>query len=146
MGHSFNNFFLSERAFAQLQIKVNDTTNIQFGVLVQGQADWTQDTTDNKYAQNLFLRRMRLMVGGQIVPNLTFFYETDNPNLGKAIPGTTKTISSGLITQDAFLTWKIADPLAFDACLMFIPLCRNCLQSAAATQTELRADGPQRFR
>lgn len=77
------------------------------------------------------------MLGAQIAPNVSFFYETDDPNLGKATANATaanpnnKAISPGMITQDAFLSWKIADPLTFDIGLMFIPLCRNCLQSAA---------------
>ncbi len=131
--------FTPGRAFGQAQIKVNDTVNLKFGILVQAWADWAESPAADTYAQNLFLRRIRFLVAGQVAPNLMFFYQTDNPNLGKAVATTTggtttvsKTISSGLITQDAFLTWKVADPLSFDIGLMFIPLCRNCIQSAAS--------------
>jgi hypothetical protein len=133
-----SSLFFSERAFAQVQVKVNDTINLKLGILVQGQADWTENAATGAYAQNLFLRRARFLMGGQIAPNLSFFYQTDNPNLGKATTNATaaspnnKTISTGLITQDAFLTWKISDPLGFDIGLMFIPFCRNCIQSAAS--------------
>ena len=39
------------------------------------------------YGQNLFARRIRLLVGGQVAKNVTFFFETDSPNLGKSSSG-----------------------------------------------------------
>jgi len=121
---------------AQVQIKVGDNTLIRFGILAQGWADSAQDATTKKYVENLFIRRIRFLVGGQISPNVSFFYETDNPNLGKAVVSgstTTKTISSGFITQDAFVEWKPTGKNTFmiDAGLMLPPLCRNCVESAA---------------
>jgi hypothetical protein len=119
---------IAATASAQAIIKVDDTINFRLGVLLQPQADWTQDAGGG-YAQNLFLRRARLLVGGQLSPNVTFFLETDNANLGKAVGGT-KAISTGFAMQDAFVEWKLADALMVDAGLMFIPLCRNCYESA----------------
>ena len=52
-------------------------------------------------------------------------------NLGKTVVGK-KVISSGFTLQDAFVEWKVADALIVDAGLMFIPLCRNCYQSAGS--------------
>jgi hypothetical protein len=117
-------------ARAQAVIKVSDTVNLKFGFLLQTQADWTQEAATGGYQQNLFVRRVRLLVGGQLAPKVTFFFETDNPNLGKSVAGT-KNISTGFTTQDAYLEWKPRDQFALDAGLMFIPLCRNCYQSAA---------------
>jgi hypothetical protein len=116
-------------AQAQAVIKVNDNINIKFGLLLQGWADEQQDATTRGYAQNLFLRRIRFLVGGQITPNISFFYETDNPNDGKA----PKNLGTGFITQDAFLEWKPTGSNAFivDGGLFLPPLCRNCLVSAA---------------
>jgi hypothetical protein len=114
-------------ANAQFQIKSPDgNASIKFGLLLQGWADWTQDAASGGYAQNLFLRRARFILGGQIAPNVTFFMETDNPNLGK----TPKSLGTGLIVQDAFMEWKPADQFALDAGLILIPMCRNCLQAA----------------
>jgi hypothetical protein len=124
-------FCLSETASAQAMIKVSDTINVKFGMLVQTQADWTQDAATRGYQQNLFIRRVRFLVGGQVVPKVTFFFETDNPNLGKSVSGT-KNISTGFTVQDAYLEWKVTDAFALDAGLIFIPLCRNCIQSAAS--------------
>ena len=118
---------LAATASAQAVIKVDDTTNFRLGVLLQPQADWTQDATG--YEQNLFLRRARVLLGGQLSPSVTFFLETDNANLGKVVGGT-KAISTGFTLQDAFVEWKVADALTVGAGLMFIPLCRNCYESA----------------
>jgi hypothetical protein len=51
------------------------------------------------YAQNLFLRRARLLVGGQVAKNITFFIETDNPNLGRS----PKALGSGFIPR---MRWR----------------------------------------
>jgi len=92
---------------AQAVLKVNDDVSMKFGILIQPQAEWSQDPTDGGYAQNLFLRRARFIVGGQIARNLTFFFETDAPNAGKVVGGTKQ--GFGMIVQDAFLSWKFRD-------------------------------------
>lgn len=122
-------------AFAQWQVAVGEESNVKVGLLLQGQADWSQDAATDGYAQNLFLRRFRILMGGQILPGLTFFAETDNPNLGKATADGKKGISSGLIVQDAYLEWKTSKELFFDAGLILVPFCRNCLNSAATHMT-----------
>ena len=114
---------------AQATIKVNDDISFKVGTLIQPWADFAQDSTASGYAKNLFLRRIRLIVGGQLAPNITFFVETDNPNLGKA----PKSLGGGFITQDAFVEWKPRNnAFILDAGLMFVPLCRNCLETAAS--------------
>ena len=114
-------------ADGQAAIKVGDQVSIRFGTLLQGWGDWTQDPVSEGYAQNLYLRRVRLLVGGQVAQNITFFIETDNPNLGR----TPKALGSGFIVQDAIAEVKLSDPLTISAGLMFVPFCRNCIQSAA---------------
>jgi len=120
-------------AGAQAVIKVNDNINIKFGTLIQAWADSAEIAASPQgYANNLFLRRFRFLVGGQISPTVSFFFETDNPNLGKA----PKALGAGFITQDAFIEWKPLgaknNAFILDAGLMLPPLCRNCLESAAS--------------
>lgn len=114
-------------ARAQASIKVGDDVTIRFGTLLQGWGDWTQEPVSEGYSQNLYLRRVRLLVGGQVAKNVTFFIETDNPNLGRA----PKSLNTGFIVQDALAEVKLSDPLTISAGLMFVPFCRNCIQSAA---------------
>lgn len=111
-------------------IAVNDEVNFKLGVLGQFQAEWLEDPTADDTTQNLFIRRVRLLFGGQVAKNVTFFVETDAPNLGKTLPGG-KNISPALVVQDAYGEFKLHDALAIDAGLMFIPFSRNSLQSAA---------------
>lgn len=120
-------------ASAQATIKVNDNINFKFGTLIQVWGDSAEIAASPQgYANNLFLRRIRFLVGGQITPTVSFFFETDNPNLGKA----PKALGSGFITQDAFVEWKALgatnNAFIIDAGLMLPPLCRNCLESAAS--------------
>ncbi len=127
-------------ASAQAIVKVNDTVNFRLGVLLQGWADWNGQSNaagdTAGFQQNLFLRRARLFLGGQVAKDVTFFFMTDNPNLGKstqtATSGTTgiKAPSTGFVVQDAYLEWKIANEFAIQGGLILIPLCRNCNSSA----------------
>lgn len=119
--------FAGRTASGQAAIRVGEDVSLRFGALIQGWADWTEDPANEAYSQNLYLRRVRLLVGGQVAENITFFIETDNPNLGRA----PKNLGTGFIVQDALVEVKFSDPLTISAGLMFVPFCRNCIQSAA---------------
>jgi Phosphate-selective porin O and P len=116
-------------AHAQAEIKVSEDVNLRFGVLGQFQGDWLEDPTTDTTAQNLFIRRIRLMFGGQVAKNVTFFAETDAPNLGKTL-ATGKNISPSVVMQDAYANFKAHDAFSLDAGLMFVPFSRNSIQSA----------------
>jgi hypothetical protein len=110
-------------------ITVNDDVNFKFGVLGQFHADWLEDPVADDTMQTLFVRRIRLLFGGQVAKNVTFFVETDAPNLGKTLAGGTN-ISPPVIVQDAYGEFKLHDAFALDAGLMFVPFSRNSIQSA----------------
>jgi hypothetical protein len=118
-------------ADAQVQIKVNDDTFFKLGLLLQTQADALQDANTRGYAQNVFVRRVRLLVGGQLAKNISFFLETDSPNLGKSLTTGTKNSQPSLFLQDAYVEFKFRDSFAIDAGLMLPSPSRNGLQSAA---------------
>jgi hypothetical protein len=80
---------------------------------------------------NLFVRRIRLVTGGQVARHVSFFVETDAPNLGRTVSGN-KNITPGVIVQDAFASFSASDAFTVDAGLMFVPFSRNSLQSAAS--------------
>jgi len=112
---------------AQIAIK-NEDVDIKFGVQGQFWGDWTQSSDTGAYAQNLYLRRGRLMFGGDIGDNISFFFETDDPNLGR----TPKALNSGFIIQDAFLEWKVNNAFRLDGGEMLVPFARQALQSPAS--------------
>jgi hypothetical protein len=118
-------------ASAQVVVKVNDEVNFKLGVLGQFQADWLKDPAGSGATQNLFVRRARLLFGGQVAKNVSFFVETDAPNLGKTLANG-KTIAPAMIVQDAYGEFKARDAFALDAGLMFVPFSRNSIQSAAS--------------
>jgi hypothetical protein len=115
---------------AQIVIRAGDDVNFRLGVLGQFQADTIDTPGTDSNTSNLFARRLRLMFGGQVAKNVTFFVETDAPNLGKTLPGG-KNIQPSMIVQDAYAELKVADAFALDAGLMFVPFSRNSIQSAA---------------
>jgi len=116
-------------ARAQLTLKNEDVT-IKFGVLGQVWGDWTQDSTSGAqgYQQNLYIRRGRLIMGGDIGKDISFFFETDDPNLGK----TPKALASGFMLQDAFMEWRPAKVFQVTGGMMFVPFSRNQMQSPAS--------------
>lgn len=115
-------------------IKINDSTTARVGLLAQGWADWTESVPDandeTTFSQNLFLRRIRLIASGNWGSKVNFFFETDNPNLGR---GASNTLTSGLVVQDAYVELRPTGSPAFGivAGLQVVPVSRNTLQSAA---------------
>jgi hypothetical protein len=120
---------LAAPASSQVLIKVNDDVNFRLGALGQFQADFLEDPQTDDTTQNLFIRRVRILFGGQVAKNVTFFVETDAPNLGRTIPGG-KNISPGIIVQDAYGEFRVNTALAVNAGLMFVPFSRNSVQGA----------------
>ena len=118
-------------ASGQIVINAGDEVNFRLGLLGQFQAESIDDPGTDAQTNNLFVRRLRLMFGGQVTKNVTFFVETDTPNLGKTMP-TGKNLPGAMIIQDAYAEFKVTDAFAVDAGLMFIPFSRNFLQSAAS--------------
>jgi hypothetical protein len=111
-------------------MKVNDNVFFRFGIQAQVWADELQDASTKKYGQNLFIRRARFLVTGQVAPNVSFFFQTDNPNVGKAAP--TKSLTTGFILQDAWAEWKLNDFLMISGGEFLVPLSRAELTSTSS--------------
>ena len=134
-------------ASAQLQIKTEDVT-LKFGFAGQFWADYTQDATapsagKQGYAQNFYLLRDRLMLGGTIGNNISFFFDTDDPKLGLSPAGSaaTKTLttgnatSPGFLIQDAWVEYKVSHHLQLSGGEMLVPNSRQSLQSPMSYYT-----------
>ncbi len=118
-------------AAAQIVVNAGDDVNFRLGLLGQFQADTIENSGTDAHTSNLFIRRLRLMFGGQVAKNVTFFVETDSPNLGKTLANG-KNIQPPMILQDAYAEFKAINAFSLDAGLMFVPFSRNFLQSAAS--------------
>jgi hypothetical protein len=110
------------------KIVIDENTNVTLSALLQPQAAVAQDAApDGSAGTDFFLRRARLIVGGQLGKIVSFFVDTEQANLGK--DGNWET---SVFVQDAFVSLAPTDFLTIDAGMMLIPFTRHDLQSAAA--------------
>jgi hypothetical protein len=117
-------------------------SSLTFGFLVQPQLEIQTTADGSDTAQNLFLRRVRLIFGGKATDKLSFFIDTDSPNLGKDTPNGQK-IAENIFLQDVIVTYALRDEFQVDAGMLLFPLSHNTGQSAA---TLLAIDyGPYSF-
>jgi hypothetical protein len=117
-------------AQAQIVIKASEDVRFTLGVLGQFQGETIDNPEPDANTNNLFIRRVRLLFGGQVAKNVSFFVETDAPNLGRTLPAG-KNIQPSVIIQDAYASFRAGNPFTLDAGLMFVPFSRNSIQSAA---------------
>jgi hypothetical protein len=122
---------LAAPARAQAILQINEDVWVRFGIQMTGWADWTQSPQSGGYAQNLFLRRDRLLITGAVAPGVTFFFQTDDINLGKA----PKALDPGFIIQDAWMEWKLDDAFALNFGQFIVPFSRNSLQGTLSYLT-----------
>jgi hypothetical protein len=119
---------LGARPAHAAKIVIDDNTNVTLSALLQPQAAVAQEAApDGSAGTDFFLRRARLIVGGQIGTVVSFFVDTEQANLGK--DGNWET---SVFVQDAFLSLAPTDFLTIDAGMMLIPFTRHDLQSAAS--------------
>ncbi|MES1205371.1 MAG: porin [Pseudomonadota bacterium] len=119
-------------------VKVDgQNANIKFGLLAQPQYEAVGAPLADGMQHNLFLRRIRILVGGTLFGQLDYFLDTDYANLFKnnavggamATPGFKNT--PGLNIQDAFITYRpLGDLVKVDVGYMLPPLAHNALQGA----------------
>jgi hypothetical protein len=104
--------------------------SVSFGFLAQPQFESLEDSAGTGSANSFFLRRLRLIAGGKIGSKLSFFVDTDSPNLGKKREDGSRT--SELFVQDAFLSYAFRPEFALEGGMLLIPVSHNSGQSAAA--------------
>ena len=123
-------------ASAQWQIESKDgQATLKIGFLAQSQMERLETADQAATSTNLFLRRFRVLLGGNVSKRWSFFVETDSPNLGKANtnPGATTGVKDqgGVFMQDAYFTYTRSDALKVDAGMIMLPHSRHGTQSAA---------------
>lgn len=129
-------------ARGQWEIKTEDgKSSIKFGFLAVGRAD-SEELANGEDAQNLYFRRLRLILGGKLSEKWSFFIDTDSPNLGKSDAAGVKN-TGDIYIQDFVLTYEKSAAFKVDFGMILVPLSRNSTQSAA---THLASDyGPYSF-
>jgi hypothetical protein len=136
-------------AAAQWQVESKDgASSLKFGFLIQPQLELLETADHDATSANLFIRRLRLILGGTLDEHWSFFFETDSPNLGKARPdpGASQPGAKDqgdVYVQDAYVTYSRGMAFKVDAGMIMLPHSRNGTQSAA---TLLAVDyGPYTF-
>jgi len=126
---------LAPPANAQLQWTSKDEKlGFKVGILGQmmGEAADVPGTDDT--ANNLFLRRLRVIMGFTLGEKLSIFFETDSPNLGKSTNAGVKD-ASDIFVQDFVATYKFGQGFMLDGGLMLLEQSYNHNQSAATLLT-----------
>ncbi len=116
--------------------------NIKIGVLSQVHALNYESVTSNPetgvggytrtWERQLYLRRMRVLVGGNITDRTSFFFETDAPNIGYVNAAGEKNMRITMYVQDAQIQHNFSETIGFIAGLQLVGITRNGLQSAAS--------------
>jgi Phosphate-selective porin O and P len=105
---------------------------LNVGVLAQ---PWTQLSEDGApsggMGTDFFLRRIRLMVSGNVTERLSFYVATDQPFLGRDGDW-----NPAFFIQDAFISVKLTEnPLFIDAGMMLAPFTHHSIQGATTLHT-----------
>ena len=116
--------FAATSALAGPRLDISEDSHLQIGALGQVHANFTEDAADE---HDLYLRRARLILSGQVMDGLKFFMETDNDNAGRS--GTTG-VSTDI--QDAFVEQRLADGHFLQGGLLIVPFSFENAASAAS--------------
>lgn len=109
--------------------------SMKFGVLFQPQYEAIGNQTLDGTTQNLYMRRMRLYILGNVGDKWEYWIDTDSPNMGKANADGTRNgmgPNGNLILQDAYITYKFTPNLKLDAGLTLMPLAHHNFQGATS--------------
>ncbi len=106
-------------------------TSVKLGLLLQGRSEWSKVEHRDLVSQNLYVRRARVLLAGQIHPRVGFFFETDSPSLGRVAVADSVKSYGGQYVQDLVATATVNDMIQLDGGLILVPTSYNHLQSAA---------------
>lgn len=122
-------------AAAQLQWTSKDEKlSFKVGILGQMQGESVDVAGTNDQAQNLFFRRLRLLMAFNLSDKLSIFFDTDSPNLGKSSNAGVKD-ANDIYVQDFAATYKFAQEFMLDGGLLLMEQTYNHNQSAATLMT-----------
>jgi len=115
-----------------IKLPLKPDTFLDFHLLLQPWMQLRQDLGARPQLQNdFFVRRARLMLGGQVTKWVSFFAETDQPNWGKG--GDWKT--STFYMQDAFINLNLHEAFVIDGGMLIIPFIHQARQGATTLHT-----------
>ncbi len=116
--------------------------NVKVGILAQLQAFGAQEATtalqdadpayQSHWQRQLYVRRLRVLVGGNLSKATSIFFDSDAPNIGKVAANGAKSSTVSMYVQDAYVQHMFLPELGLVAGLQLVGFARNGLQSAAS--------------
>ena len=116
-----------------IQLKIGDAA-FRFGLLLQPQVELRQ-SADGGTGQNLTIRRMRVLVGGNVTKSVFFFVDAENSRVGNANAEGQKAMATGFQTLDAVAEWRLNKRFNVSAGLLRVPTSRDALESTSSEFT-----------
>ncbi len=124
------------QAKAQLEIKSADgKSSMKFGIFGHFQAESLTTPDGDATSKDLYLRRFRIVFGGTIMENLSFFADTESPNLGKPSKLSDSSRAKGssdMFLSDAYATYSFGDEFKLEAGMMLLAVSHHAEQSSAS--------------
>ena len=105
-------------------------TSVSFGFLLQPQFESLENTAGTDSSEDVFFRRIRFIAGGKINSKLSFFVESDNPNLGKKAANGERI--NEFFLQDAYVGYAFRPEFQLEGGMILVPISHNAGQSAAS--------------
>jgi len=114
---------------AGVKVAGDDETYLKIGGLLQAHAAFTEQGAPDgsSVGTDFYLRRMRLMVYGQLNEWVNYFVETDNPNFGK-----NGDFSMNMFIQDAYLEVNLHEAFQIDMGMLLVPFSHHGMQGATS--------------
>jgi len=106
------------------------SASLTFCVLAQPQFEAVTTADGADTAQHFLIRRTRLILGGKLGDRISFFIDTDAPNIGKP-NATGRKGEDAMFLQDVALTFAVTPNLNLEGGLIIVPVGRHATQSAA---------------
>jgi hypothetical protein len=124
------------------KINITDDTFVDLKLLMQPWVQWRYSSAFDPRPQNqlnFYLRRTRIILGGQITKWVSFFVDTDLPNWGKN-DGTkaeqgSPWASPSFIVQDAYVSVDLHPAVHIMTGLILPPFVRHSIQGATSLHT-----------
>ncbi len=103
-----------------------EDNHVKIGGLLQAWAVSQEDGAPNGGTEtDFYVRRIRLMFFGKVSPRVSFFVDTDTPNLGKGGDW-----SGRMFIQDAYVEYEAHEALQISGGMLLVPFSHHGMQGA----------------
>jgi hypothetical protein len=121
-------FSVSEVRAYRLNISEDSFINIKMFTQLWLKMDDTGSPDKDNFGAQVYLRRVKIMLEGQVTEQIKFFYGMLHSNFGMNGDYTSKPPIVGLTTVDAWISFDLGQPLKIDVGFLMIPFVRNYRQ------------------